>query len=152
MSTNGSENGKAKQWFTQGFNSQEFEAERAKNSNRFWPPNRFWVKAGESKKFVFVDDSPLCLHEHNPKINGNWRNNLTCLNGIEEEVVCCQTLGSDYSRYHCGYYTIIDCSEWKNEKTGEIRQFEIKFLQAKNKTLKNLERITALAATGDRKS
>jgi hypothetical protein len=135
---NGNSNGNGKSWYQKGFSTTEYDKERAEQRSRFWPPNRFFLKAGEAKRIVFLDDEPFCFDEHNPTIDGDWRNWLTCLQSTYDDVVCCEKLGAK-SRYRTGYYTVVDCSEWTNKNTGVVHQFEVKLFQAKVKTLKNLQ-------------
>ena len=72
--------------------------EAAKQEKKYGP-RRLYLKGGTSRDVVFVDDNPACIYEHNPKMNGNWRNWMTCLQGVNDDVVCCQKLGLD-SRYY----------------------------------------------------
>ena len=79
----------------------------------------------------------MCIYEHNPKINGDFKNWFTCLKGLyPDDAVCCQELG-ERSRYWVGFYTIVDCTkfEWK----GNTYQYEVKLLPAKLKGLKMLQ-------------
>lgn len=122
-------------WYNTGF--QGMAQEQARLDSSYGPP-RFWVKPGETKDLVFVDDEPVCIHEHNPKIDGKFQNAFTCVQGIHEDVVCCQKLGLQ-SRYYIGYLTIVDCSEWSDAK-GNKHQFELKLIGAKLRTLKKFRR------------
>lgn len=98
------------------------------------PPRRL----GESVRKRYARNTQSCIHEHNPKMNGHWRNWMTCLKGIYDEAVCCSVLGAN-TRYYVGYFTVVDCSEWTDKK-GNKYQYEIKLLGAKLKTLKKLRR------------
>jgi hypothetical protein len=122
-------------WYEQGFDGVDQEQRRLEEMQG---PGRIWIPAGVSKDLVFIDDDPMCLHEHNPKMNGSYRNWFTCLQGVSDEVVCCQVLGPN-SRYYCGYVTVVDCTEWKDKK-GNSHQFEMRLLQLKLKSLKKLRR------------
>jgi hypothetical protein len=122
-------------WYESGFDGMAKEQARQETK---YGPQRLYVKAGTSRDLVFVDDTPACIYEHNPKINGNWRNWMTCLQGVEDDVVCCQKLGLD-SRYYCGYLTIVDCTSWTDDK-GKTHQYGIKLAQGKMKTLKRWKR------------
>jgi hypothetical protein len=44
-------------------------------------PQRFWMKKGESKEIVFIDDIPASINEHSLKVDGKWRN-YTCLGAM----------------------------------------------------------------------
>jgi len=122
-------------WYNRGLD--ELDKEDSKQEDRFGP-GRFWIPGGTSKDLVYVDDEPLCIHEHNPKINGNYRNWLTCLNGVYDEVVCCTTLGVD-SRYYVGYLTTVDCSKWVDGR-GNTHQYELRLFPLKMKGLKKFRR------------
>lgn len=122
-------------WYSSGFDGMDKEQER---QDRRYGPSRLYVKASTSKELVFVDDAPACIYEHNPQINGNWKNWTTCVQGVHDEVVCCQKLGPD-TRYYCGYLTVVDCSSWTDDK-GKTHQFGLKLVQGKMKTLKRWKR------------
>jgi len=101
-------------------------------------PRRLWIKAGEYREIVMVDDDPLCVHEHNPKMNNRWDNWFTCLQGIADSAPCCEILGAN-TRYYVGYVTVVDCSLYVDKK-GNKHQYELKLLPAKLKTLKKFKR------------
>lgn len=122
-------------WYETGTSGIETEQARLDSAQG---PGRLWIPGGKSKECVFVDDEPICIHEHNPKMNGNYRNQMTCLQGVYDEVVCCQVLGPA-SRYYCGYLTVVDCSEWKDQR-GNLHQYELRLLQMKMKALKKFRR------------
>jgi len=122
-------------WYTSGFGGIKTEEDRM--AQQYGPP-RFWMKAGTNTQIVFVDDDPVCIHEHSPKINGSWKNWFTCLKDSNpDDAACCEILGFD-TRHYVGYFTIVDMTEWKDQKNN-IHQFEIKLLPAKLKTLKLLQ-------------
>ncbi len=122
-------------WYDTGYDGVN-KAEA--NINQLGGPRRFWIKAGTSAEFVFVDDEPFAIYEHNPKMNGNFRNWVTCVKGIYEDTPCCDEIG-EKTRYYIGYYTVIDCSKWTDNK-GNSHQYEVKFLPAKLKSLKKFKR------------
>lgn len=123
-------------WANAGFGGTQKEEQRLAT---MYGPNRVWLKPGTSQEWVFIDDEPLCFHEHNPKINGDWKNWFTCLQNISEDgVPCCEILGAK-TRYYVGYFTVVDLSKWTDKK-GNTHQYEVKLLPAKLKTLKKLER------------
>lgn len=127
-------------WFSTGFGSA-VKQEQDREANATWLPDRFWIPTGQSREIVFVDEAAGAFREHNAKINGNWRNWITCAAPLMEagEVApCCEKLGAD-SAYMVSMVTIIDCSKWTDKK-GNTRQFEIKVLPAKYKTAQKLER------------
>lgn len=122
-------------WYDTGYEGVNKAEDRI---NQLGGPRRFWLKPGSSAEFVFVDDEPLAIYEHNPKMNGHFRNWITCVKGIYDETPCCDEIG-EKTRYYIGYYTIIDCSKWTDNK-GNSHQYEIKFLPAKLKSLKKFKR------------
>jgi len=122
-------------WYEQGFDGINEEERRLDDQQG---PHRLWMPGGTSKEVVYVDDEPVCIHEHNPKMSGNYRNWMTCLQGVYDEVVCCQKLGPN-SRYYCGYVTVVDCSEWKDNR-GNMHQYEMRLLQFKLRSLKKFRR------------
>jgi hypothetical protein len=121
-------------WYSQGYDGLKQEEERM---NSLGMPDRLWIPPDASKQILFVDDEPFCIYEHNPKMNGSFKNWMTCLRGVEDEAPCCEILGVK-TRYFAGYYTVIDCSQYTDKK-GVTHQYEIKFLLAKAKTLKKLK-------------
>lgn len=130
MSTNAQ-----KSWYDTGFGGMKHEEDRLAALSG---PQRFWIPSGGNKLFVFLDDEPCCIYEHNPKINGSWKNWITCLNGVSDDIPCCEILG-DKTKYYVGYFTVIDCSDYTDKK-GNKYQYELKLLPAKIKTLKKFRR------------
>lgn len=122
-------------WYETGTEGIEREQARLDSQRG---PGRLWIPPGADKDIVVADDEPFCIHEHNPKMDGNYRNWLTCLRNAYDEVVCCQVLGPK-SRYYCGYVTIVDCSEWTDNR-GNKHQYEMRLLQLKMKSLKKFRR------------
>lgn len=122
-------------WYDQGFSGIGDEERRLDESQG---PHRLWIPGGASKDVVWVDDDPVCIHEHNPKMNGNYRNWLTCQQGVYDEVVCCQKIGVK-GRYYVGYLTAVDCSEWTDQR-GNRHQFEMRMVPMKLRSLKKFRR------------
>lgn len=118
-------------WYETGYSGVGREAARIESMHG---PNRFWMPENSKKQIVFIDDEPACIHEHNPKLNGSWKNWLTCLQGVADDVPCCEILGAN-TRGYVGFFTVIDCTEWVDKK-GNKYQYEIKLFPAKLKTLK----------------
>lgn len=126
----------SKKWAATGFGGLKAEEERIAT---MYGPNRVWIPPGGSQEWVFIDDVPFCFHEHNPKIDGNWKNWTTCIRDVSDDgAPCCEILGAN-SRYFTGYFTVVDLSKWTDKK-GNVHQYEIKLVGAKMKTLKKLER------------
>jgi hypothetical protein len=122
-------------WYNTGYDGVDREKERiARNQG----PNRFWMKEGTKKEIVFIDDEPFSIYEHNPKINGTWRNQFTCLRDVTDMAVCCEKLG-ERDRSFVGFYTVVDISPIADEKNKKY-QYEVKLFPAKLKTLSLLRR------------
>jgi len=124
-----------KSWYNTGYEGVDREKERLA---RLSGPNRFWMKEGTARELVFVDDDPICIYEHNPKMNGKWTNWITCLRDSNDIVPCCEKLG-DKTRYYVGYYTVVDLTENTDAK-GNKYQYEVKLLPTKLKTLQLMRR------------
>lgn len=125
----------AASWYDQGYTGMKKEEERI---SQLGGPQRVWVKPQTAGEFVFIDDEPFCFYEHNPKMNGHWRNWITCVKGMADSAPCCDEIG-EKTRYYVGYFTVVDCSKWTDKK-GNTYQYEVKFLPAKLKTLKKFKR------------
>lgn len=121
-------------WYDTGYDGVKKEEDRM---NAFSPPRRFWVKVGEPKEFVFVSDEPFAIYEHNPKINGGFKNWITCVKGMYDTAPCCDEIG-EQSRYYVGIYTVVDCSKFVSK--NNTYQYELKFLPAKVKSMKKFKR------------
>lgn len=122
-------------WYNQGFDGMAREEARQQASQT---PNRFWVPVGERREVVFVDDDPMSIYEHNPKLNGSWRNWMTCLKDIEDPCPACDIF-QEKSRYYVGYLTCVDVTKWVDKK-GNAHQFELSFFAAKLGSMKKLKR------------
>jgi len=122
-------------WFQQGYGGIRGEEEALALK---YGPRRFWMPVGSTKNIIFLDDKPACIHEHNPRMGGNWKNWFTCIRDVyQDDPSCCETLSGEYPRYYIGYYTVVNCSEWKDNR-GNDRRFEIELYGAKLETLKLL--------------
>jgi len=122
-------------WYETGFDGIAGEEQRLDEAQG---PHRLWIPGGAGKDVVWVDDDPVCVYEHNPKMNGNYRNWLTCQQGVYDEVVCCQKLGPK-SRYYVGYLTGVDCTLWKDQR-GNEHQYEMRLVPMKLRSLKKFRR------------
>lgn len=129
-----------KSWYSTGFSKGNGSGDGGKSDILTWAPDRVWIPAGQSRDFVFIDDAPFTFDEHNARINGSWRNPITCLAPVTEEgePPCCSILGKD-TRYRVSMMTVVDTSKWTDKK-GNVRQYELKILPAKFKTSQKLER------------
>ena len=122
-------------WYnTDGYSAAKQEEQRVALGGA---PKRYWIKNETSGDFIFVNDTPLTIHEHAPRVIGSFNNEVTCLQNIEEDVACCDLLGVK-SRYLAGFYTVVDCSKYVDKK-GVNHQYEVKLFPAKQRTLKKLK-------------
>lgn len=120
-------------FYRSGFGGVKEEENRR---DSMYGPARFWLRTGDGAEVSFVDDEPACIHEHSPKINGNWMN-FTCLKDVyPDDPVCCEKLGFD-TRAYVGFLTVCDFREWTDKK-GVTHRFELKLLAAKLGSLKLL--------------
>lgn len=79
---------------------------------------RHWMKEGEEKQVIFLDDQILSgvnLQEHQLKLNNSWRNWFTCIG--EEET--CPICASGTRPYWVAYFTVLVLDAY--EKDGEMR-------------------------------
>ena len=126
-------------WYAVGYDGvDKEEAVKEQRALDRIAPRRVWMPVDTTKQYVFLDDEPFTIFEHQFRRNGNWRNWRTCLQGIEDEVPCCDVLGSR-SRSFVGYYTVISCTPWTDKK-GNAHQYELQLLPAKLELMKKLRR------------
>lgn len=123
-------------WHTAGYEGAKQEEKRLDAQHG---PSRFWMKDGNSQKeIVFIDDEPFGIYEHQPKINGDWKNWITCLAGSQDDVACCLILQQKAPKYYAGYYTVVDCTEATSEDSKKY-MYEMKYLPAKLGTVKKFK-------------
>src|SRR5262245_16542522 len=94
-------------WYRQGFAGQP-EMKRAKGG-----PNRLWLKPGTKAKFMYGDSAPWCIYEHNPYLDGSWRNQTTCPG---EDCPMCE-IGNEPE--YVGFLTIFNFQPWTDNKNRE---------------------------------
>lgn len=114
------------------YDKKEKEVEERRKSNVF----RFWLPPEAETRIIFLDDNPAVIDEHQVKINGDWRNWISCLSMVDEPCPVCE--GGDNPSL-VAYYTIVDMTEWTDKK-GNIHKNEIKLFGAKMETMKKLKR------------
>lgn len=98
---------------------------------------RFFMKPEESKRIIFLDDSPVMIEEHQVWEDGRPKF-FTCLKMFDESCPLCKRKHKPSS---VGYYSIIDRSEWK-DKQGKSHKNERKLFGAKMKALRKLRRLS----------
>jgi len=124
-----------KGWFDTGFGDHMDKAEK---EQRIKKPKRFWLRPGDEKEIIFLDDEPVCIWEHSLKIGGSWiGNEFTCRKGVGENPRCplCQ---SNANRYYIGFLTILDHTGWK-DKDGKWHRNVRQLLAMRLDTLKKLQ-------------
>ena len=130
-------------WYTKGTNNlpendNSGGGDGAGKIGSLWPPKRIWMPKNSQREIVFVDDDSFNINEHNPKMDGHWKNWLTCVKGVYDPAVCCELLeDAGYKRYLVGMFTVVDTDEWTSNK-GVQYQYEVKLLPAKYHTLQKL--------------
>lgn len=119
------------QWYetgTDGVDREKVERERRRNM-----PWRFFLKVGQTSRVVFLDDftkvrevvlpssgetvkqptTPVCIHEHNLTIDGDWKNWLTCTRRSDPP---CPICSASYYSYYIGMYSVL--AEWSDQDGG----------------------------------
>ena len=118
-------------WYETGYEGAEREQEK---KNLGYPPDRWWLRAGETKELVFIDDTPFCVHEHGWRdSNGRWHY-ATCIAKIADEgCPGCGATGVQRADY-TGHYTIVDVTGYVS-KDGTEYKYRLVDLPAKTKVL-----------------
>lgn len=122
-------------WYETGYDGAEREAEKKALG---YPPDRWWLRGGETKECVFVDDSPFCLQEHSWRdSDGRWHHE-TCIAKISD-TGCPPCQGAPGRPNYTGHYTIIDISGYVS-KDGTEHKYRLMLLPAKTKVLNKFKR------------
>lgn len=82
----------------------------------------FWLKDGETREVVFIDDARFGCYEHVVPLNGSYKN-FTC-SGSD-----CVLCGMEKNRSYREYYSILDLTPYK-DKNGKEHKFSRKALAA----------------------
>lgn len=120
-------------WYNTGFDGLNKADQEAVAS---YQPSRFWLRLGDTKDVIFVDDSGFEIKEHNPRYNGTFKNWRTCGRGYYPEAICCQAFGKPY---YVAYFTIVDCTEWK-DRNDNLHKFELSLLPARYASAQKFKR------------
>lgn len=119
---------------------EELKAEQRAKQKFF----RFWVPKDAEAKITFLDgdldgdnllDIPF-YHEHQVNMNGSWDNHFICTQDQEPCPIC----EGGSSPQYVGVFTVIDHSEYKSKKDGQIKKDNVKLLVAKRDTIKLLQK------------
>lgn len=116
---------------------------RAANDSQRGQPFRIWIRPGESKKVIILDDKPeFFMYEHqgkNPQ-TGKWGFHVPC---IKEVANCpgCETFEKD--SYYAMFLSVIDLSKFE-DRNGKVHKFSRKLMCIKSgqqkKFLRRFER------------
>lgn len=73
---------------------------------------RMWLKPGESRRIVFLDDKPVSIWECSLRINGKWGN------FVQLHTPEAQALAERFGQraYYATIFTVLDRSEYKDKK------------------------------------
>ena len=118
-------------WYKQGFSNQP----EMRGGRRGGGMNRLWVKPESRVKGMFLDSQPFCIYEHNPYLDGSWRNQTTCA-GADSPDGCPLCEIGDEPEY-VGFLTWVDFSPWTDNQ-GREHTFTKKLFPMKKKVWKIL--------------
>jgi hypothetical protein len=121
-------------WYTHGTTDEDIESARKESKNR--SVGRFFLKAGESRRVIMLDDKDFAFWEHHVKINDKWGNFFTCIKGVDPKNPVCPLCVSKASRSYTGFITVLDATGWTNDKNEKVLYTRQLFPM----TLKTLER------------
>lgn len=105
----------AEDWYSTGFSKTD-QAQKEQSARKSNEIRRFYLKAGQSKDLVFIDDIGFEIWEHNLKINGKWGNFFTCI-GSQNGCPFCL---AKKPRNYVNFFTVLDLSGYVNKK-GETQ-------------------------------
>lgn len=105
---------------------------------------RFWMPAGAEKTIIFLTNGEdfKIQWEHNPPLNGGFKNWTTCLEMLKVKCPICELANAGHAksaRYKAVYCTVIDLSEY-TDKGGKVHKNERKLLMAKQESAELLAR------------
>lgn len=126
-------------WYSRGYDRLDDEQVRMETAGE---PNRFYMKAGQSKYATFLEDEPFQVREHTFKgADGKFGAHLTCALGVygseEAPPPCCAKLGLKDADL-ISFYTVIDIDGYTG-KRGPVR-YILSVYAAKYQTARMLQR------------
>lgn len=116
---------------------KEVEAARAGQGFKPW---RFFLKKGETRSIIVLEDNPPIIKEHNLKINGKWGHIYTCLQNTGQP---CPLCAANDKPYRIGFYTIVDRTPFEYDR--KVRDDNGKET-GQTERVKGKDRIKALGA------
>jgi len=106
------------EWWDVGFEGEHIERAKREATKK---QRRFYMKNDTSRDLIFLDDEPFCITEHNPRINGTWKDNwFTCRRGMEDDPRCPLCM-SNVKRYFVGFLTVLDTTGFVGDDGKEIK-------------------------------
>jgi hypothetical protein len=123
-------------WYETGFTGAEREAEKRELGGG---PRRFWLRSGESREGVFIDDNPFCFWEHQYRVaDSKEPENTTCIIKIHNECPACNSSTVQKGEY-TGHLTFVDCTGYVSKKDGKEHKFELVEFCPKTKVMNRLK-------------
>jgi len=123
-------------WYETGYEGAEREAEKRALG---YPPDRWWLRAGETKEIVYADDDPFCVKVHSWRDNDDRWFHETCIQKIcDAGCPACGGKGVGRADY-TGHYTVVDITGYEDKK-GEWHKYRLLLLPAKTKFLGKLKK------------
>lgn len=118
-------------WYETGYEGAEKEQER---KSLGYPPDRWWLRAGETKEMAFIDDTPFCIREHSWRDNNDRWHHETCIAKISEEGCPADGATGVQRADYTGHYTIVDITGYVTRE-GKENRTRLVLLPAKTKVL-----------------
>jgi hypothetical protein len=126
-----------KSWFETGYSGAEKEQERREIGNS---PSRFWLKAGQTKEIVMVDDSPFCYWEHSWRVGEDKNYSYaTCISKIHADGCPGDSAKGVQRAEYIGQLTIVDVTGYVSKKDDKEHKYELCLLSPKTKVLNKLK-------------
>jgi len=89
---------------------------------------RIYVKEGDVRRIIFMDENPWGIEEHDVSINGSWYNYFTCLGEEEESSKCPICVYSEQGLikskiYRVAFLTVLDATGYVSKQSGELVRY-----------------------------
>lgn len=126
-------------WYSTGHDGEQVKAEEKRAESRYGP-RRVWMKPGESKNYVFIDDQPFSFQEFQFFKDGSWQNWVTSP-GPESPVYATlvKELGDSYL---VGMYTVVQCTPYTDKENKE-HNYALEVFPSKGKTIREKMKLKA---------
>ena len=126
----------ASSWYETGFEGAEDEAAKQAMG---WPPDRWWMREGETKEIVFIDDNPFCCHVHSWMTHEKKWFHETCLSKISDDGCPADGAKGVGRADYTGHLTVIDVTGYTNDEGKEFK-YQLKAFPGKTKVLNKLKK------------